>query len=121
MTVRQVAVSGEMALPKGKVKARSPLSDAYRQLIKNQAAVIGGVFVLAITLVAVFSGLLAPHHYAEVDFASTYDKPGSRYLAGTDALGRDILSRTIYGARISLTIGVVGATVSLTSGCGSRV
>jgi ABC-type dipeptide/oligopeptide/nickel transport system permease subunit len=115
MTVRQVTLR-DVALPKGKEKVRSPLLDAYRQLLKNQAAVIGGIFVVAITLMAVFAGVLAPYHYAEVDFASTYAKPGQGYLAGTDALGRDILSRTIYGARISLTIGVVGATVSLIIG-----
>ena len=115
MTVRQAAVR-EVALAKGKEKVRSPLSDAYRQLIKNRAAVIGGIFVLVITLVAVFAGSLAPYHYAEVNFDSIYAKPGGRFLTGTDALGRDILSRTIYGARISLTIGVVGATVSLIIG-----
>jgi ABC-type dipeptide/oligopeptide/nickel transport system permease subunit len=115
MTVRQVTVR-DVALPKGGERARTPGFDAYRQLIKNRAAVTGGVFVIVITLVAVFAGILAPHHFAEVNFGSIYAKAGGAFLAGTDALGRDILSRTIYGARISLTIGVVGATVSLIIG-----
>ena len=97
-------------------KSRNPWIDAYRQLIKNKAAVVAGIFVIAIILVAIFANYLAPYHYADVNFDSTYAKPGNEFPAGADALGRGILSRTLYGARVSLTIGIVGATVSLIIG-----
>lgn len=115
MTVRQ-ATAREIPFSREKGSIRSPWADAYYQLIKNQAAVVGGIFVLALILVAIFAHLLAPYHYADVHFDSTYAKPGAEFPAGADALGRDILSRTLYGTRVSLTIGIVGATVSLVIG-----
>jgi oligopeptide transport system permease protein len=78
--------------------------------------VIGGVFIVAVFLVAIFAGLLAPYGFADANFDATYAKPGQDFLAGADQLGRDILSRTLYGTRVSLTVGVVGATVSLIIG-----
>jgi ABC-type dipeptide/oligopeptide/nickel transport system permease subunit len=113
MTVRQAAAE---RLSLAEQPVRSPWVDAYEQLLRNQAAVTGGVFVVLIILVAIFAGAIAPYHYAKVNFGSTYAKPGPEFPAGADQLGRDILSRTIYGTRVSLTVGVVGATVSLIIG-----
>jgi len=108
--------TAKMAFSEWKGKARSPWMDACHQLLRNQAAVAGGVFVLAIILVVIFADYLAPYHYAEVHFDSTYAKPGAEFRMGADQLGRDILSRTIYGTRVSLAVSVVGATVSLIIG-----
>lgn len=110
------AAAEEMALPQWMERARSPWADAYQQLLRNRAAVAGGVFILVVILVAVFAGILAPYDYAEVHFDDTFAKPGAEFRMGADQLGRDILSRTIYGTRISLSVGVVGATVSLIIG-----
>ncbi len=115
MAVRQTA-AGEVNLSVKKERVRSPWLDVYQQLIRNQAAVIGGIFILVILLVAMFAGYLAPYHYTEVNFDSTYAKPGDEFPAGADALGRDILSRTMYGTRVSLLVGIIGATVSLIIG-----
>jgi oligopeptide transport system permease protein len=109
------ATAGETSFPEGR-ETRSPWADVYRQLLGNRAAMVGGILILAAILAAVFAGYLAPYHYAEVHFDSTYAKPGAEFPAGADQLGRDILSRTIYGARVSLAVGVVGATVSLIIG-----
>lgn len=115
MTVGE-ATGTRISVPEREGRARSPWVDAYRQLIRNQAAVIGGIFVVLIVLAATFAGLLAPYHFSDANFDATYAKPSPRFLAGADQLGRDILSRTIYGTRVSLTVGVVGATVSLIIG-----
>ena len=134
MTVDKLDLSADSLL---KRPARSPLSDAIRQLLRNRAAVLGGLFIILITLVAIFADtfvftlftgaetepLIAPHHYAAVDFKLTDDPPGTRsadgerfYAMGTDYLGRDNLSRTLYGARISLAVAIVAAVVNLLFG-----
>ncbi len=117
-------------------RGRSPLADAFRQLMKNRVAVASGIFLIFLTLVAVFADtvvisfftgeearpLIAPYHYAEVNFRYhdaglfTRTEDGKFYLLGVDYLGRDILSRTIYGARVSLAVAFVAATVSLVIG-----
>ncbi len=117
-------------------RGRSPLGDAFRQLMKNRVAVTSGVFIILLTLVAIFTDtivisiftgdkarpLLAPYHYAEVNFRYhdvglfTRTEDGKFYLLGADYLGRDILSRTLYGTRVSLAVAFVAATVSLIVG-----
>lgn len=118
------------------VSGRSPLTDAIRQLLKNRVAVLSGIFIIIIILVAIFvdtalfafftgaeaKPLLAPYHFAEADFIYTNAPPltrtddGKFFLLGTDYLGRDVLSRTMYGARVSLAVAFVAATVSLIIG-----
>jgi len=100
----------------GARKERTPFGDAMRQLLKNRAAVAGGIFVIFIVLVALLASVIAPYGFAEVSFADNYAAPSSKYLAGADYLGRDILSRTIYGSRVSLAVAFVASTVSLVIG-----
>ena len=130
--------SGPEALkPEEELRAgRSPLKDAWRQLLRNRLAVASGIFLILLTLVAIFvdtsfftiftggepEPLLAPYHYAEVDFLHpneglfTRTEEGDFYIFGVDYLGRDILSRTLYAARVSLAVAIVAATVSLIVG-----
>jgi oligopeptide transport system permease protein len=115
MAVQQ-ATKNDLTNAEGMRKARSPLADAYRDLLRNRAAVAGGIFIIIIVSVGILSGFLAPFHFADVHFDQTYAKPGGEFPMGADQMGRDILSRTLYGTRISLTVGVVGATVSLIIG-----
>ncbi|MDY7040666.1 MAG: ABC transporter permease [Chloroflexota bacterium] len=100
----------------GTRKERTPMGDAMRQLLKNRAAVAGGIFVILVVLVAIFADFIAPYHFAEVNFEDNYAAPNSTYLAGADYLGRDLLSRTIYGARVSLAVALSASTVSLIIG-----
>jgi ABC-type dipeptide/oligopeptide/nickel transport system permease subunit len=100
----------------GTRKERTPMGDAMRQLLKNRAAVTGGIFVISIILVAILADFIAPYHFTEVSFADNYALPSSKYLAGADYLGRDLLSRTIYGARVSLAVAFVASAVSLIIG-----
>ena len=95
-------------------------SEAFRRLRRNPSAVIGFVLVTLFVLVALFAPLLAPHDPREQDlnaiFGGCCPGPSSQHLLGVDDLGRDELSRILYGARLSLLIGVVAVSVGLSIG-----
>lgn len=80
--------------------------DAFRRLIRNKLAVLGGGTVVFILFVAVFADVLAPYPYAKANFSHAYEYPNATFKLGTDPLGRDMLSRLIYGARISMVVGL---------------
>ncbi|MHB8648299.1 MAG: ABC transporter permease [Thermomicrobiales bacterium] len=89
-------------------KSLSLTQDAWRRFIRNKAALSGLIFVGIIVVAAIFAPLIAPYHYATQDIRATTEGVGSSgHLLGTDRLGRDILSRIIYGTRISLAVGLV--------------
>ena len=90
--------------------------DAWRRLLGNRLAVAGGAVVVVLLAAAALAPLLAPHHYAVGDFEATFARPGSAFVLGADFLGRDLLSRLIYGARISLTVGILGALTAFVFG-----
>jgi oligopeptide transport system permease protein len=94
------------------VKRASLWGDAWRRLIRNKLAVIGGVLVLVLIFLAVFAPLLMRYGYGRQHIVDQFVKPGSKYWFGTDALGRDLYSRVIYGARISITVGVLTMVVA---------
>jgi len=109
---------------------RSFYSLALRQLLKNKVAVAGGLLVLVEIVVALLAPYLAPFDPLDQDLRSTLLPPlTSGHLMGTDDLGRDILSRIIYGARISLLVGVsvvaiatvVGVPVGAAAGYSRRL
>lgn len=77
-----------------------------RRLLRNRAFVIGAVIVLSVALVAIFADWLAPYNPLRNNVRARMTAPGAVYWLGTDHFGRDILSRIIYGARISLLIGL---------------
>ena len=98
------------------------LKDFWYYFSVNRGAVIGLVVFVLLVLVALFAPLLAPHPPDQQDKLSFLVPPiweaGGKagYILGTDPVGRDILSRLIYGARFSLLIGVVVVTLALTGG-----
>jgi peptide/nickel transport system permease protein len=85
--------------------AATPLGDAWRRLLRNRAFVIGGLIVAAIVVVTLLAPLLAPHDPLRNNFRTRLQPPGALFWFGTDHFGRDILSRILYGGRISLVIG----------------
>ena len=95
-------------------------SEALHRLVRNPAAVVGALIVATFIVVAIFAPLLAPYDPREphLDLVAEGCCPGpSRdYPLGVDDLGRDELSRIIYGARFSLLIGIVSVSVGLTFG-----
>jgi oligopeptide transport system permease protein len=84
--------------------------DAWRRLLRNKLAVAGGIVVLLLVLIALFADLLAPYSYTKTNFGRLNEAPTRDYPFGTDQLGRDMLSRMIYGARVSMLVGL-GAQV----------
>lgn len=90
--------------------------DAWTRLARNKAALLGLCVISFMLFVAIFADVLAPYHYAKQNHARTWEPPSADYLLGTDELGRDILSRLIYGARISMTVGVVAQLIILMIG-----
>jgi len=94
--------------------------DAWWRLRRNPGAIAGFVLVGAFLLLAIFAPLVAPHNPNEQDLQAVIKGcpcgPSRAHLLGVDTLGRDELSRIIFGARFSLLIGVVAVTVGLTLG-----
>ncbi|RDU35242.1 ABC transporter permease [Neobacillus piezotolerans] len=79
----------------------------FKKLIRNRLAAMGLTIIAVMVFVAIFAPLLAPYHPNKMDVANSLAVPGSKgHLLGTDNYGRDLLSRLIYGARISLIVGV---------------
>ncbi|NMM81927.1 dipeptide ABC transporter permease DppC [Acidovorax sp. SRB_14] len=100
----------------------SPLREFWRAFSANKGAVFGLVVVCALLLLALFAPLIAPHAPDQTNSAAFLKPPFwqdggmSTYLLGTDAIGRDILSRLIHGARLSLSIGAVVVLIALALG-----
>ncbi len=95
-------------LPFSQKKTRGLWSDAWRRLRKNRLALAGLVIIGALTVIAILAPLLAPYGYRDVVHSGhTNAGPGQAGLLGADNLGRDVLSRLLYGARISLSVGLV--------------
>ena len=90
--------------------------DAWRRLIRNKMAVLGAVIVVLLLLVALFAGQLAPYDPTAQDMMSTFAPPGPAHPFGADQLGRDQLSRLIYGARVAVTVGIFTQFVILAIG-----
>ena len=97
-----------------KQKGNSQFRETVQRLKKNKSAVVGLIIVIIMVLLAVFAPLIAPYSYEEANYDITFQGPTAQHWFGTDDLGRDILSRLIYGGRYSLRIGilsVLGATL----------
>lgn len=101
-------------------------SEAWRVLAvfsKNRGAVIGAVIITSLVLLALFADFIAPYGALGLVPEETRQRPSRTHLMGTDRLGRDVLSRVIFGARLSLLIGLVsvciGATIGTTVGLGA--
>ena len=97
-------------------KRRSRLADFFIRLVKEKPlGTVSGIIVLILIFVAIFADVLAPYGYTEMHLVDRLQGPFSsaRYLLGTDQLGRDFLSRLIYGARLSLTVGLAATTLNV--------
>jgi oligopeptide transport system permease protein len=91
-------------------------SDAWRRLLANKAAVAGGIILLVLIFLAIFAPWIAPHSYSYQNLELGAQPPSSDFLLGTDTLGRDLFSRILYGARVSLLVGFVATGVALVIG-----
>lgn len=101
---------------KEKEKFNSFYYDAYRRLKKDKVAVICFVFIIALGTIALFAPLIAPYSDSYQDVDNILKGPSKAHLLGTDEFGRDILSRIIYGARVSLSVGIIAETIAVAIG-----
>ena len=99
-----------------KIKNESYFISVWNEFRKNKAAVVGMVILLLIIFVAVFADKLAPYDPDEQVYAEALQHPSSAHLFGTDEFGRDIFSRILYGARVSLLVGLVSVAIACVFG-----
>lgn len=105
---------------------RSLWSDARRRLLRNKASMAGIIFILVLTIIAIFAPLLAPHKpleifpnnsYRQAAWISVPQRPevtgDLSFPLGTDSVGRDVLSRLLYGTRTSLIVGFIPMVITL--------
>ena len=96
-------VTAPQAPPVKGAKGQSFLRDLLRRLMRERpVGAVSAAIVLLLCLVAIFADLLAPFHYMEMTMIDRLKGPSSTYPLGTDHIGRDVLSRLLYGARVSL-------------------
>ena len=91
-------------------------SDAWRRLLANKAAVVSGVLLLLLITLAILAPWIAPHSYSYQNLELGAQAPFGSFFLGTDTLGRDLFSRILYGARVSLLVGFVATGVALVIG-----
>jgi peptide/nickel transport system permease protein len=105
-----------LAVPVAAPPARSR-GRALRTLLHNPAGVVGGVLLLVVVVGGVFAPLLAPYPPAEVHFTTPFQQPATvGFALGTDDLGRDVLSRVLYGTRTSLEVGLLSVLLAVAAG-----
>src|SRR3989475_8435598 len=108
------AASVSVATARPREKGTSLTRDALRRLRRNRLAMAGLVVVVLLGLVAIFADALAPYSYTKTNFGRLNEAPSRAYPLGTDQIGRDLLSRMIYGARVSMLVGL-GAQIIVVS------
>jgi peptide/nickel transport system permease protein len=87
-----------------------------RRLVANRLGVVGASIVLLMTLAAIFAPFIAPADPIAMNIPGRSQPPSREHLLGTDDFGRDVLSRVIYGGRVSIRVGVLAVTISLVAG-----
>ena len=98
------------------MKKHTMLSEIWRRFKKNKQAIVGLIVLIIFILVAIFAKQIAPYWYDDQDASRAMIGPCAQYPFGTDNLGRDVLSRLIYGSRYSLSIGFLAVGISVLTG-----
>jgi len=92
-------------------------SRALKRLLFNKKAIAGGILLLIIALSAIFAPFITPHSPINMSMGDRLQPPSSEHLLGTDNFGRDILTRILYGGRVSLRIGFISVGIAVLVGC----
>lgn len=93
------------------VKRNSQAKDTFRRFIKNKAAVVGLIIISLLLFGAIFAGVITPYDFDKQDLTARFEMPSMAHLLGTDEFGRDLFTRILYGARISLFVGILSVSV----------
>jgi len=99
------------------VKARLRQSIFWRQFRRNQLAIAGALVVLLLTAAAALAPVLAPYDPGSYDVKQILLPPSWEHPLGTDQIGRDVLSRMLFGARISMAVGFISVGIAVLIGC----
>jgi ABC-type dipeptide/oligopeptide/nickel transport system permease subunit len=110
------ARSGRGLLDRSADRVETPGTLAFRRFRRDRVGVAGSVVVIVLYLVATLAPWIAPYDPMAVDFAAVLKPPSRAHLLGTDESGRDVLSRVIFGARVSMVIALVIRLVTLAMG-----
>ncbi len=94
------------------INAQSFAAQTFHYLMRNRLAVIGGALVLVVFILAIFAPIISPHNPSDIDIKNILIGPDLRHPFGTDELGRDVLSRMIWGSRVSLEVGFVAVGIA---------
>ena len=98
------------------VKVRSPLAEHIRRFFEHKLAAAGTILVALFILLAIFAPLIAPYGINDQSLSDRLAAPSAEHLFGTDDFGRDIFSRVLYGARLSLWVGFFSCLASALAG-----
>ena len=100
--------------PASEPKRRTWLADFFTRLWREKpVGTFSGIIILILFFVAIFANVLAPYGFLEIHLADRLQGPSAQYLLGTDHLGRDSLSRLLYGARLSLLVGLSATALNV--------
>jgi len=116
MTPQGTTATGEAAVQLNEYVSRGPWVEGFMRLLRHKTALVGLFLVGILFFTAVVAPLIAPYDPIAIDLPNRLQAPSSEHLFGTDAHGRDILSRIIYGTRISIQIGIIAVGISLIFG-----
>ena len=93
---------------------RSRLAEFFGRLVREKPlGTVSGIIILILILVAIFADALAPYEFTEIHLRDLLQGSSTQYLLGTDHVGRDLLSRLIYGARLSLVVGLAATAINV--------
>ena len=104
------------AEPRKDFKSRGFWRTTLTRLVSHPLGLFGAVIVLLLIFVAIFGATIAPYDPNAIDFSNRFSPPTINHFFGTDDFGRDIFSRALYGARISLLVGVIAVGIAATLG-----
>lgn len=101
----------------GYVKKQGGFVTVMKQMSKNKAAMLGLAILSTEILLAILAPYIIPYDYSFMDMANTFAKPSFQHPFGCDDMGRDIISRVLYGARYSISIGIIAVSIGSLIGC----
>ena len=110
MSVAPEVTASEVAVPSPRARRRARMR---KRILRRPMAIAGGIVALIFVLVAVLAPVIAPYDAGQTDFGAALAGPSAKHLLGTDELGRDILSRIIFGARASMEAGVLATALAM--------
>lgn len=99
-----------------KKKKTGPWREVWRRLKHNKAAMFGLIVIVLLILMAFFADFIAPYGPDDQDLLARFQTPNSKHIMGTDNFGRDIFSRMIYGAQVSLKVGLLAVGIAMVVG-----